>query len=36
MKEKIIAFLTQQKQQEAFDRLIKNLRDKAKIVYSRQ
>ena len=36
MKEKIIAFLTQQKQQEAFDRLIKNLRDKAKIVYYRQ
>jgi peptidyl-prolyl cis-trans isomerase C len=34
MKEKIIAFLTQQKQQEAFDRLIKNLREKAKIVYS--
>jgi peptidyl-prolyl cis-trans isomerase C len=36
MKDKIIAFLTQQKQQEAFDRLIKNLRDKAKIVYSKQ
>jgi peptidyl-prolyl cis-trans isomerase C len=36
MKEKIIAFLTQQKQQEAFDRLIKNLREKAKIVYSKQ
>ena len=36
MKEKIIAFLTQQKQQEAFNRLIKNLRDKAKIVYYKQ
>ena len=36
MKEKIIAFLTQQKQQEAFDRLIKNLREKAKIVYPRK
>jgi peptidyl-prolyl cis-trans isomerase C len=32
-KEKIIAFLTQQKQQQAFDRLLKNLRDKAHIVY---
>ena len=32
-KEKIIPFLTQQKQQQAFDRLLKNLRDKAKIVY---
>lgn len=32
-KEKIVAFLTQQKQQQAFDRLLKNLRDKAHIVY---
>lgn len=32
-KEKIIAFLTQQKQQQAFDRLIKGLRDKARIIY---
>ena len=32
-KEKITAFLTQQKQQQAFDRLLKNLRDKARIVY---
>jgi peptidyl-prolyl cis-trans isomerase C len=36
MKEKILAFLTQQKQQEAFDSLIKGLRDKARIVYSGQ
>lgn len=33
MKEKILAFLTQQKQQEAFERLVKSLREKAKIVY---
>jgi peptidyl-prolyl cis-trans isomerase C len=33
MKEKILAFLTQQKQQEAFERVVKNLRGKAKIVY---
>ncbi|MBA4396905.1 MAG: hypothetical protein C0394_05925 [Syntrophus sp. (in: bacteria)] len=33
MKEKILAFLTQQKQQEAFERLVKNLREKANIVY---
>jgi peptidyl-prolyl cis-trans isomerase C len=33
MKEKILTFLTQQKKQEAFDRLVKNLREKAKIVY---
>ena len=32
-KEKITAFLTQQKHQQAFDRLIKGLRGKAKIVY---
>ncbi len=32
-KEKITAFLTQQKQQQAFDSLIKGLRDKARIVY---
>jgi peptidyl-prolyl cis-trans isomerase C len=32
-KEKITAFLTQQKQQQAFDRMIKGLRDKARIVY---
>lgn len=33
MKEKILAFLTQQKQQAAFERLLKNLREKAKIAY---
>lgn len=35
-KEKITAFLTQQKQQEAFDRLVKGLREKARIVYPGQ
>lgn len=33
VKERITAFLTQQKQQEAFDRLVKGLREKARIVY---
>lgn len=33
VKENITAFLTQQKQQEAFDRLVKGLREKARIVY---
>jgi len=33
MKEKILTFLSQQKQQEAFERLVKSLREKAKIVY---
>jgi peptidyl-prolyl cis-trans isomerase C len=33
LKEKILTFLTKQKQQEAFERLLKTLRDKAKIVY---
>ena len=32
-KERIVVFLTQQKQQETFDGLVKDLRDKAKIVY---
>ena len=32
-KEKITAFLTQQKQQQAFDLMVKGLRDKARIVY---
>ena len=32
-KEKIMAFLTQQKQQQAFESLVKKLRDKAHIVY---
>jgi peptidyl-prolyl cis-trans isomerase C len=32
-KGKISLYLTQQKQQQAFDRMLKNLRDKAKIVY---
>ncbi|MFH1079512.1 MAG: peptidylprolyl isomerase [Pseudomonadota bacterium] len=35
-KEKITEFLTQQKQQQAFERIIKELRDKAKIVYHGQ
>jgi peptidyl-prolyl cis-trans isomerase C len=33
IKDKIAVFLAKQKQQEAFDRLMKNLREKAKIVY---
>jgi hypothetical protein len=32
-KGKISAFLTQQKQQQAFDALLKNLREKARVVY---
>jgi peptidyl-prolyl cis-trans isomerase C len=32
-KERIVGFMTQQKQQEIFDGLVKDLRDKAKIVY---